>query len=341
MFLNDIFFKDAYNHNMNKLLVILGPTATGKTDLALKLAKKFEGEIVSADSRQIYKELDIGTGKAPSGECKVKSEKCKVGKGKGWWVVDEIKIWMYDVVNPKKQYNVSLFAKDATKVIGDIHKRGKLPILVGGTGLYIKAVTEGLSNLTIPTDKKLRKNLEKLALDKLQKKLQEISKEKWENLNESDRQNPRRLIRTIELSIGVKRRGNLLRIEKIASLISRNDVLKIGLTAPREILYQRVNEGVIRRLNQGMIDEAINLCKGGLSLKRMKQLGLEYGILADLLSGKVNQEGLTAILQGKIHGVARRQLTWFRKEKNVNWFDITEKNYSGKVEKLIAKWYYS
>lgn len=305
---------------MKQLLVILGPTATGKTDLALFLAKKFNGEIISADSRQVYKGLDIGTGKIPSGK--------KIKKGNGFWEVDDVKIWLYDVANPKRQYTVARYAKNADKVIGEILQKGKLPILVGGSGLYIQAITNGLSNLDIPVDKQLRKDLEKLNVFQLQQKLQTISIKKWQSLNESDRQNSRRLIRAIEFAP----------FKNISKITQKYNLLKIGLTAPRKILYQRADKRVISRLDQGMINETE---KAGLSLKRMKQLGLEYGVLADFLKSEMTKEQLIQTLQGKIHGFIRKQITWFKKEKNINWFDIRKKDYYTEVEKLVSEWYYS
>lgn len=281
---------------MRKLLVILGPTATGKTDLALNLAKKFNGEIVSCDSRQVYRGLDIGTGKYPSQKSKVKS-----------------KIWMYDVADPRKQYSVFNYVKDANKVIDEIIKRKKLPIVVGGTGLYLKALLEGLTNLSIPVNKKLRNSLSKLSLKQLQNKLQKLLPKKWQDLNQSDRQNPRRLIRAIEL-VGLK--PNFVKTQNF-------DALKIGLTAPRDVLYKRADRKVLARIKQGMIEETIKLHKKGLSFKRMRQLGLEYGVLADYLDGKIKDTNeLIKIMQGKIHGYIRRQLTWFAKEKDVHWFNI-------------------
>ncbi len=311
------------------LLVILGPTATGKTDLGIYLAKKFNGEIVSCDSRQVYKDLDIGTGKAPS------TGKWK--KGNRRWIVNGINIWMYDVVDPKKQYNVADYVKDAEKIISEIVKRHKLPIVVGGTGLYLKALLEGLSNLTIPVDPILREKLQKLSLEQLQNKLQKLSSLKWENMNNSDRQNPRRLIRYIELV------STDFTLEESLRATIRGDFnsLKIGLTAQREVLYKKADRRVVSRINQGMISEAENLYKSGLTLKRMKQLGLEYGILTDYLSEKIkNKDGLIKIMQGKIHGYIRRQLTWFKKEKDTLWFDIKDRNFPNNVEKLISIWYH-
>lgn len=311
-----------------KLLVILGPTATGKTDLALKLAKKFNGELVSCDSRQVYKDLNIGTGKAPSiGNWKIYN---------GRWIIDGVNLWMYDVVDPKVQYSVAVYVKDAKKIIKNILNKNKLPIIVGGSGLYLKAILEGLPNLAVPVDKNLRKNLEKLSLEKLQKKLQELSSKKWEAMNNSDRQNSRRLVRQIELSFTSD--GGPLALSEAEG---KRLLLKIGLTASRDILYQRVDKRVLARIDQGMVEEAKRLYRAGLSLQRMKSLGLEYGVLADYLSKKIkSMDELIKIMQGKIHRFVRSQLTWFKKEKNINWFNITDLNYIEKVENKVRKWYY-
>lgn len=308
---------------MSKVLIILGPTSTGKTDLALKLAKKFNGELVSCDSRQVYRGLDIGTGKLPN-------KKSKLIKQDGRWIINGINVWMYDIASPKRQYNVSRFVKNAEKIIKKILKKGKLPIIVGGSGLYIKALLEGLSNLSVLVNLDLRKKLEKLSKADLQINLKKISPEKWESLNYSDRQNPRRLIRAIEL-VGVKPST-----PKMQSFYA----LKIGLTTAREILYRRADERVISRIKQGMINEAKNLRDNGLKLDRMKQLGLEYRVLADYLKGEINKNELIKTLQGKIHDFARRQITWFKKEKDVIWFDITAKDFPVNVEKEVAKWYH-
>ena len=321
---------------MRKLLVILGPTATGKTDLALNLAKKFNGELIACDSRQVYKGLDIGTGKMPS-KSETSSEILRYAqndiRGKGYWIINGIKIWMYDVVDPKVQYSVANYVKDATKVVEDILERGKLPIIVGGTGLYIKALLEGIPNLAIPVDKKLRGELEKLSLLELQEKLKAFSPTRYKKLNDSDRQNSRRLVRAIELSLSSRLPRHF---------VPRNDVLRIGLTAPREVLYKNVDLRILSRINQGMIEEAQKLHKNGLTLKRMRQLGLEYGVLSDYLDGKIkSQDKLVKIMQGKIHGYVRRQQTWFKKEKKVSWFDITERNWSQAVEKQVQNWYNS
>lgn len=314
---------------MKKVLVILGLTATGKTDLALSLAKKYNGELVSADSRQVYKGLDLGTGKLPGKEVKVK-------KGEGFWCLDGVKVWMYDVADPRERYTVKDYIDRAEKVIEDILNRGKLPIIVGGTGLYLKALLEGLPNLQIPSDEKLRGELQNLSLADLQKKLQLLSPIVWEKMNNSDRQNPRRLLRSIELAT---MNPYTKEIKNLKLKIKNFDLFKIGLTAPRPFLREKIFRRLISRINQGMVEEAERLYKEGVSLRRMRELGLEYGALADLLEGKISKEEMTAVLAVKIAQFAKRQETWFKKEKDVSWFDITKKGWLHQVEKKVGLWY--
>ena len=179
---------------MKRIIVILGQTATGKSNLAVKIAQKIDGEIISADSRQVYKNLDIGTGKLPSINSKVSVE-----KGEGYWVLDGVKVWLYDLLYPDKRYDVSQFVTEARDKIEEVNFNNKLPILVGGTGFYIRSLIDGFSNSLIPLDQNLRKTLEKLSLIELQTKLQNISSKAWNQLNNSDKNNPRRLVRKIEL----------------------------------------------------------------------------------------------------------------------------------------------
>lgn len=315
----------------------MGPTATGKTDIALKLAKKFQGEIISGDSRQVYKRLDIGTGKLPT-----KSNQVKIRKGNGFWEINGIKIWAYDLIDPRKQYSVANYIQDAQKYLIDLISRNKLPIIVGGTYFYIKALVDGLENLSQPLDLNLRKKLASFSLGELQQELKKLSPQKWQELNESDQQNSRRLVRAIELL-----QMNLYRDKKKRwrGLKKTKDILKIGLIAPREILYQNADRRVLIRINQGMIKEAEKLHQKGLTFKRMKALGLEYAVLADYLQGKIKTlegpVGFINILQSKIHGFIRKQLTWLKKDPQIKWFDMTESNFEEKIEKMLAKWYYS
>lgn len=312
----------------SKILVILGSTATGKTDLAIKLAKKFNGEIISCDSRQVYKGLDIGTGKLPGG-------KVQVIKYAGWWEIDGIKVWMYDVADLKQQYTVADYVKDAEKKINEILKKGKLPVVVGGTGLYLKALLYGMSNLEIPVDKKLREQLNELNLEQLQKKLQELNKEGWNKLNISDRQNPRRLIRHTELYL--MRQQN--KSQKIEHKNQNYDILKIGLKVPREILYEKINDRAVDWIKYGIVDEVKKIISREIAKKRIKDLGLEYAVILEFLEKKISPGQMLEKMQNKVRQYAKRQITWFQKEKDIFWFDITNENFTIELEKTVRKWY--
>lgn len=314
----------------SKLLVVLGPTATGKTELALFLAKIFNGELVSCDSRQVYKGLDIGTGKLPSNST---YEVKRMGPRRSVWVINGIRVWMYDVVKPEKQYTVADYVKDVNRVIGEIRERGKLPIIVGGTGLYLKALLYGLANLAIPVDKNLRKKLRELSKEDLQKRLKKISLKRWNSLNKSDRENPRRLFRALELEASPHR------VYPRGEIVSYN-VLKIGLKAPPDILYEKINKRVYQWIGEGIIDETKNLIKHGVSKKRIREIGLQYAVILEYLDNKMSKEELIEKMQTKVRQYAKRQLTWFKKENNVCWFDITGKDYLNKVEKLTSAWYH-
>lgn len=315
---------------MKKVLVILGPTATGKTDLGLELAKKFNGELVAADSRQVYKGLDIGTGKMPGEDLGFKKQDSR-------WEINGVNVWMYDVADPNIRFTVKDYVEQAEKIIEDILKRGKLPIIAGGSGLYLKALLEGLPNLQIPADEKLRGELQKLSLEELQEKLQAVSPIRWKKLTDSDKKNPRRLLRSIELVY----MNPYVRKTQHSKLKTQNyQILKIGLTAPRQVLNERIDLRLISRINQGLIKEGEDLHKHGLSIKRMRELGLEYGVLAEFLEGKITREQFIQNLKIKIYQYAKRQMTWFKKEKDIKWFDITYQDWASKVEKLITSWYH-
>lgn len=316
---------------MKKLLVILGPTATGKTDLAISIAKRFNGGIVSCDSRQVYKGLDIGTGKLPG-----RSKSFKVADGH--WLIDGVVVHLYDVITPDKQYNVAEYIKDANEAIYKVIRQNKLPIIVGGTGLYLKALLDGLVDLEIPVSRALKEELSKLSLDDLQKKLQSFSPVAWDNLNNSDRSNKRRLLRSIErIYMYPYRKSGMIP----APLKKTFNILKIGLTAPRQELYKRIDFRLDLRIRQGLIEEGWDLYKKGLTLARMRQLGLEYRCLADLIEGKITKKRLRQLLASRIHQFSKRQLTWFKKERGANWFDITDKSFKEKIENLVKKWYYA
>lgn len=276
---------------MHKLCVICGPTATGKTALAVALAKKLSGELVSADSRQVYREMDIGT-----------------GKDRG--AIGDVPIWMYDVAAPDEEFSVSQYATMARAAIADIVKRGHLPIVVGGTGFYINALLHPFQTINIPPDNRLRAELADLTVSQLQQKTTRGG------MNESDWNNPRRLIRKIEITAAGDERGH----EKGAEF----DACLIGLTAPMHTLDKRIGERVDERLRQGMADEVTTLVKKyGRDIPAMSALGYRS----------------TERWAKDERAYARRQMTWFRKVPGITWFDITKKGYEAEVTRHVFAWY--
>jgi len=300
---------------MNKLLVICGPTAAGKTALAIALAKKFNGEIVSADSRQVYKGMDIGTGK-------------EWGKG--------VVIHGYDLVDPKKEFSISQYLRFARKFISDITKRGKLPILVGGTGFYIKGVIDGIPTVFVPQNKDLRKNLEGRGTEDLFEKLAQIDSVRAGQMNSSDRRNPRRLIRAIEVATWKLEhsgsfRGSRFRIP--------DSILMVGLTAPRDILEARIGDRVDARVKIGIKGEIRRLIDSGADWSHQSMQALGYKQWRDYFEGEVSEEVIIEEWKREERKYARRQLTWFRKDKRINWFDIADGKFGKEVERLVKKWY--
>lgn len=312
----------------NKLLVILGPTSTGKTDLGIYLAKKIKGELISADSRQVYKGLDIGTGKLPG---KFKS----LRRGEDSWEIDGVRINLYDVVDPDERYNLHKYILDAQKVIAEIVRNGKLPILVGGTGLYIRSLLDGVSDFGNQADIGLRAELEGLEIDQIKQKIKAKDAEILKSLNNSEMNNKRRLIRIFEKMSSEKSGQTFPGIEKDF------DVLKIGLRTDRSILDKRIKERVVRRIDDGMIEESKKLLREKiLNFERMNELGLEYRYVARYLKGEIKtREELIEILSLRIRQYAKRQMTWFKKEKNVTWFDILDKDFLVKVDYQVLNWY--
>ena len=282
-----------------KILAVLGPTSSGKSDLAVLLALKFDGEIISADSRQVYRGLDIATGKITEEE------------------MHGVPHHLLDVSDPKERYDVSHFKRDAEKVIDDILARGKLPIICGGTMQYINAVTENyLTPETLP-DEKLREELAKKSNEELFAELEKLDPRRAEKI---DRNNPRRLVRAIEI---VRSQGA---VPEIPNIPKKYDTLKIGITTDKEILRTRIQERVEKRLKLGMVEEAKKLHTDGLSFGRMRELGLEYRYLADYLEEKISEEKLKEEICFKDWQYAKRQMTWMKRDVNIQWFSLEKTN---------------
>jgi tRNA dimethylallyltransferase len=315
----------------NKLLIICGPTATGKTSLALRLAKKFNGEIVSADSRQVYKGMDIGTGKDIPENAKYQMTNDKLG----FYETNGIRICGYDLVSPKNEFSVSRYLKFAGKIISDIESRGKLPILVGGTGLYIKGVVDGIPTVNIPRNKRLRENLGELSAEQLYESLSQIDSFKAGSMNSSDRKNPRRLMRAIEVATWMidNSRKNLPKNKKTF------DTLFVGLTAPTGFLEERISKRVNVRIGDGFEDEVKKLIDSGVDWNDQSMMSLGYRQWRDFAEGAVDRATAISEWKKEERKYARRQLTWWKRDGRVNWFDIREFGYQKKVEKLVEKWY--
>lgn len=266
------------------LIAIVGPNSAGKTDISIKLAKKFNGEIISADSRQVYIGMDIGTGKA------TKREQSMVPHH------------LIDVANPKKEYNVAHFKKDADKIIKILHQKNKIPFLVGGTGFWIQAVVEDLNLPSVKPNKKLRKSLEKKSTQQLFKMLKKMDPRRAANI---DKQNPYRLIRAIEIYKETKQPITVL------NKISPYNVLMLGIKHDLDKLKKRIDIRLTKRFKQGMIAEVKNLHKHGLSWKRMDEIGLEYRYISYYLQGRLDKVEMIKQLRYAIYHYAKRQLTWF------------------------------
>lgn len=292
--------KSIYGHVRNpKLVVVLGPTATGKSDLAVTLAKKFGGEVISADSRQVYQGLNIGTGKITKKEMR------------------GVPHHLLNVANPKRQFTVAEYKEFGDKILEDVWRRNKLPIVCGGTGFYIQALIDGIVLPEVPPNKRLRKQLEKKSAGELFLILKKLDVRR---AREIDAKNPRRLIRAIEIA---KHLGNVPYLG--VRLPSGRKVLKIGIDIPDEELKKRIRMRLLARIKKGMVAEAKRLHQQGLSWKRMEELGLEYRYLARHLQRKITKEQMIERLGSEIWHYAKRQRTWFKRDKRITWFLPQEK----------------
>lgn len=281
-----------------KIIVILGQTSTGKSDFAVEIAKQIDGEIISADSRQIYKGMDLGTGKITKKEMK------------------GIPHHLLDIISPKKIFSVTDFQKKAFKTINEITKREKIPIICGGTGFYIDAVVNGVIFPEVPPNKELREKLSKKSTLELFEILKKLDKERALNI---DAKNGVRLIRAIEI---VKALG---KVPKIKTSSENNfDVIKIGLTIPDEILKEMIKKRMLLRIKKGMIKEVENLHNSGISWKRMNDLGLEYRYVSIYLQNKITKDEMIEKLNTEIWHFAKRQKTWFKRDKSIIWINPLE-----------------
>jgi len=283
------------NPRLPKLVVVLGPTACGKSATGIALAQRFDGEIVSADSRQVYRGLDTGTAKVTPGERAL------------------VPHHLLDVADPRYVYTVAQYQRDAITAINAILERGHQPFLVGGSPHYIQAVVDNLEIPHIAPQPELRAQLESRPLAQLLAQLEELDPQSAATI---DRSNPRRVIRALEVCLVSGKPFSQQR--RLAEQLYHS--LLLGLEWPREVLYQKIDVRVDERMRQGMVQEVQGLLAEGVSHERLEALGLEYRYISRLLTGEFKSEDeMVQKLKYAIHDFTRRQLTWFRRDKRIVW----------------------
>jgi tRNA dimethylallyltransferase len=298
--------------NKQPLIVLLGPTSSGKTRLAAKLALKFNGEIVSADSRQVYRDLNLGAGKDLS-------EYQILGK--------KIPYHLIDIVSPVKNFSVFQYQKKAFSAIRKINKKGRLPFLVGGSGLYLKTVIEATPLSSAGPDLKLRQKVEQMEKEERIVLLKKLNQKLPSNF---DWHNPRRVTRAIEIALANKKQKTTV------SAYPCHDSLVLGIKNPIAETRKRIKERLETRLKEGLLAEVENLLKNGVSHERLRELGMECRYLSYYLSGEMNYQEAILRLNFAIGRFAKRQLTWFGKTPNVIWIK-SQKEAESLIKKHLKK----
>ena len=338
-----------------KIIVILGPTASGKSDLAVEIAKKINGEIISADSRQVYRGMDIGTGKVPrdkNPELQILNPKqfpkYKIQNTKYIYLHQGVPHYLLDVASPKRRFSVAQYKNLAQKAIEKILAKGKLPIICGGTGFYIQAVTENLAIPEVKPDLKIRARLEKKTTQELFEKLKKLDPVRAKNI---DPDNPRRLIRALEI---ICKTGKAVppinppqpslkggsNSPPLGGVRGDFNSLFLGIKKSPDELKKLISKRLKKRLKQGMIREVEQLRQSGLSWKRLEDFGLEYRWLARFLQKKISRQAMPERLEKEIWHYAKRQMTWFRRseKQGVKIYWLTNSNrYNFLVKNFLKK----
>jgi tRNA dimethylallyltransferase len=276
-----------------KVIVIVGPTASGKSTLGIYLAQKLGGEVISADSRQVYKGLDIGTGKVTKKE------------------MAGIPHHLLSVVSPKKQFTADDFVKHAGKVLSALIYQGthSVPIIVGGTGFYVDALLGRIALPNVPPNPKLRARLEKKGVGELFDLLKKADPARAKTIEPHHK---RRLIRALEIAAALGK-------SPAPAPVQKYDVLWLGINPAPEKLKKNIHTRLVARMKQGMVNEATKLHAAGLSYKRMEELGLEYRYLTRLLQKKLTKQEFLEQLEREINKYAKRQYRWFKRNKDIHW----------------------
>ncbi len=295
---------------LQKVLVIVGPTASGKSALGVALARKFKGEVISADSRQVYKGLNIGTGKITKKEMR------------------GVPHHLLDIVSPKRKFSAGDYAKAARKVSSTIWLHTRLPIVVGGTGYYIDSLLGRIAFPDVAPNRALRGKLQKKSAAQLYALLTKRDPRRAKAMSTpSERNNKVRLIRALEIAAAKPRL-------KTAKLSLQCDALWIGIAPDFKMLEKNIRSRLSARINAGMIAEGKRLREAGVSFKRMEELGLEYRSLARLLQNKISREEFEEELYRDIRRYAKKQLAYWKRNKEIRWFDPASKS----IEPVVRKW---
>lgn len=307
------------NMQNQKMITILGPTASGKTSVAAALALRTGGEIISADSRQVYRRMDIGTGKDLAD-----------------YTIGDVHIpyHLIDIAEPGTKYNLFQYQQDFHTAYNDIRSRGKLPILCGGTGLYIEAVLGGYSLSPVPQNQKLRDSLEGKSLDQLTQMLVQLKQKNGSNMhNRTDVDTAQRAIRAIEIeTYNLEHPTPERQMPPVDSLV-------IGINIDRELRREKITRRLKARLEEGMCDEIRSLIDGGVNTDDLIYYGLEYKFVTEYVVGKTSYEEMFRQLEIAIHQFAKRQMTWFRgmerRGYTIHWIDAAQ-SMDEKVEAIMS-----
>ena len=298
-----------------KAIAIVGPTASGKTALSIALAKHFNGEIISADSRQVYTGLDVGSAKVMPEE------------------MDDVPHHLIDIVDPNTVYTGADFKRDGEVALTTITNRGKLPIVAGGTFFYLELLKGTMQSAPVPPNPLLRTTLEQKTTVELFAELKAKDPRRAETI---DPDNPRRLIRALEVieTIGV--------VPEVHTHELPYNWLTLGIDVPTEILNERIHQRIIARLQIGMIEEVESLHKNGVSWERLEAIGLEYRYLARYLQNKLTREAMVTELTNKSRQFAKRQRVWLKRDPNIHWLPYPANNEDAilLVEQFLKNWYY-
>ena len=297
---------------MENLVIITGPTGIGKTELSLELAKKYKGEIISSDSMQIYKKLNIGTAKIDLNNTSIPHH-------------------MIDIVEPSDNFNVADFKNSAKKIITDINNRGGLPFLVGGTGLYINSLVYNLDFTETEPDYEYRDELKEILEEEgsefLYEKLQDQDRDMAEKIHKN---NGQRIIRALEILKSGNKKGDNFREEN-----KDYHLIYIGLNMDRAKLYEKINQRVDKMIDLGLVDEVKNLLDEGLDKNSQSLKAIGYKEVISYLDGEIDFDEMVDLIKKNSRHYAKRQLTWFRRDKRIKWFDRESDTILSDIENYI------